>query len=76
MQLCQDVQVHPARLAEGRESKPGILTGRSARLQVARGTLWQNGQVMNTGEGTCIQGEAAVPVLATSPTKCRYCDLA
>jgi redox-sensitive bicupin YhaK (pirin superfamily) len=73
--IHQDARLYAARLAGGEPLVYELGEGRSAWLQVARGTAVLNGERLAAGDGVAIQGEPAVTIAADPETEVLLFDL-
>ena len=58
--IHRDARVYAALLAAGEKAERALATGRHAWVQVARGEIEVNGQVLSAGDGAAISDEARV----------------
>ena len=72
----QDLKIHAARLAPGREIQATLLPGRAGFLQVAKGSVLLNGLAMQAGDGARIEGESTLSVKSTTAAEILFFDLA
>jgi redox-sensitive bicupin YhaK (pirin superfamily) len=73
--IHQDVHVYAASPAPGTVLRHELARGRHAWLQVARGALRLNGQVLAAGDGAAASQEAALEIEATEPAELLLFDL-
>jgi quercetin 2,3-dioxygenase len=73
--IHQDARLYAARLAGGEPLVYELGEGRSAWLQVARGTAVLNGERLAAGDGVAIQGEPSVTIAADPETEVLLFDL-
>jgi quercetin 2,3-dioxygenase len=74
--IHQDANLYIARLNEGEQAKHLLGAGRSAWVQVSRGTVDLNGTKLKAGDGAAISEESEVRVEATKPSEVLLFDLA
>jgi redox-sensitive bicupin YhaK (pirin superfamily) len=58
--LHQDVRVHATLLGRGEQVRLPLAPGRHGWVQVARGSMSVNGQVLSAGDGAALSQEAAI----------------
>jgi hypothetical protein len=73
--LHQDASLYVARLAPGGTSRLALGAGRRAWVQVARGSVQANGEVLAAGDGAAITGEEHVGLLAPVGAEALVFDL-
>ena len=76
VKLFQDVRVFVARLAAGCEVQAALAPGRFGFLQVARGSLTLNGQMLQAGDSARIEAESHLTLHAETPSEVLFFDLA
>ncbi|MCM2314598.1 MAG: pirin family protein [Thermoanaerobaculia bacterium] len=64
--IHQDVSLYAAMLAPSASARQELAPGRSAWLQIARGSARVNGLTLEQGDGVAMTGEAAIDVSAGS----------
>jgi redox-sensitive bicupin YhaK (pirin superfamily) len=74
--IHQDANLYIARLDEGEQAKHMLAAGRSAWMQVSRGTVTLNGTKLKAGDGAAISQESEVRVDATKQSEVLLFDLA
>jgi redox-sensitive bicupin YhaK (pirin superfamily) len=74
--IRSDAVVSLADLDGGRSLAYGLPTGRSAWLQVLRGSVGLNGQALEAGDGAAVSGESALELRADGPAEVLLFDLA
>ncbi|HXN70967.1 MAG TPA: pirin family protein [Candidatus Acidoferrales bacterium] len=74
--IHQDANLYIARLNEGEQAKHSLKAGRSAWMQVSRGTVAVNGTNLKAGDGAAISQESEVRVEAAKPSEVLLFDLA
>jgi quercetin 2,3-dioxygenase len=74
--IHQDANLYIARLNEGEQATHLLGTGRSAWLQVSRGTVDLNGTKLKAGDGAAVSKESELRVEATKPSEVLLFDLA
>jgi quercetin 2,3-dioxygenase len=74
--IHQDANLYIARLDKGTEAKHSIAAGRHAWVQVARGEVKLNGNVLSAGDGAAISDEKEIRVEAREPAEVLLFDLA
>lgn len=74
--IHQDAQVYLSALDTHQEVRHELESGRSAWLQVLRGTVLLNGQSLARSDGAAVTGEKALVVRATAPSEIMLFDLA
>jgi len=65
--IHQDARIYVAELASGQSVKRALGADRHAWVQVARGDLCFNGQMLREGDGAAITGEQALSFAADGP---------
>ncbi len=73
--IHQDARVYLSTLDADQEIEHELKPGRHAWLQVLRGSVALNGQLLETSDGAAITGERAVSVRATAPSEIMLFDL-
>ena len=76
LQIHQDVDLHAATLFSGAALEHSLRAGRHAWLQVARGKLSANDQLLSAGDGAAFSDESAVSLVAREPAEILLFDLA
>ncbi|MEA2626445.1 MAG: quercetin 2,3-dioxygenase [Candidatus Binatota bacterium] len=76
VEIHQDVDLHAAILSSGTALEHALRAGRHAWLQVARGRLSANDQLLSAGDGAAISNESAVSLVAREPAEILLFDLA
>lgn len=66
VKIHQAIDLYAAVLADGKSVKHGLNPGRVGWLQVARGSVQLNGEVLTAGDGAAIEQEAIVTLTGTS----------
>jgi redox-sensitive bicupin YhaK (pirin superfamily) len=74
--IHQDANLYIARLNEGEQAEHLLGAGRSAWLQVSRGTVDLNGTKLKAGDGAAVSKESELRVDATKPSEVLLFDLA
>jgi len=74
--IHQDASVYVASLDAGQRVEHRPAAGRSAWVQVARGSLKLNGKALEAGDGAAIAGEAELTITALEPSELLLFDLA
>lgn len=74
--IHQDARVYLAALDTHQEVRHELESGRSAWLQVLRGTVLLNGQSLGKSDGAAVTGEKALVVRAAAPSEIMLFDLA
>jgi len=74
--IHQDASVYVASLDAGQRVEHRPAAGRSAWVQVARGSLKLNGKALEAGDGAAIAGEAEITIAALEPSELLLFDLA
>ena len=74
--IHQDANLYIARLNEGEQAKHLLGAGRSAWMQVSRGTVDLNGTKLKAGDGAAVSKESELRVDATKPSEVLLFDLA
>lgn len=74
--IHQDANLYIARLDKNGEATHTLAPGRHAWVQVARGAVAVNGQVLEAGDGASVSNESAVRVEAREPSEVLVFDLA
>jgi quercetin 2,3-dioxygenase len=72
----QDVSLFAGRLAAGARSEHLLGAGRHAWLQVARGSLDVNGQLLRAGDGLAASDESRLAITARDDSEMLLFDLA
>ena len=76
VKVHQDVDLHAATLFSGAALEHSLRAGRHAWLQVARGKLSANDQLLSAGDGAAFSDESAVSLVAREPAEILLFDLA
>jgi quercetin 2,3-dioxygenase len=76
VKIHQDVDLHAAALSSGAALEHPLRAGRHAWLQVARGKLSANDQLLSAGDGAAFSDEPAVSLVAREPAEILLFDLA
>ena len=76
VKVHQDVDLHAATLSSGAALEHSLRAGRHAWLQVARGKLSANDQLLSAGDGAAFSDESAVSLIAREPAEILLFDLA
>lgn len=66
VQIHQDADLYASVLTEGQEVTHTLGPGRDGWLQLARGTVMLNGQLLKSGDGAAISGETQIKVRGDS----------
>jgi hypothetical protein len=74
--IHQDVDLHIARLDQGKQVMHTLARGRHVWVQVARGSVKVNGKELNAGDGAAVSSESEVRVEAVKPSEVLLFDLA
>lgn len=74
--IHQDARIYLASLAQGRSVDHELLDGRSAWLQVLRGSVGFGGATLVAGDGAAITDQSALSAAANSPAEVLLFDLA
>ncbi len=74
--IHQDASVYVASLDAGQRVEHRPAAGRSAWVQVARGSLKLNGKALEAGDGAAIAGEAELTITALEPSELLLFELA
>jgi redox-sensitive bicupin YhaK (pirin superfamily) len=72
----QDVALYAARLQPGQAVTHALAAGRTAWVQVTRGSVALNGQPLAAGDGAALENEAAIGLRADSGSEVLVFDLA
>lgn len=72
----QDASLWLSTLSRGEAVSHGLAPGRHAWLQVARGTIALNGQVLETGDGAAVSDELELTIEAKDDSEVLLFDLA
>jgi hypothetical protein len=75
LRIHQDVRIHGALLAMGESVEHALAAGRHAWVQVARGAVTVNGEVLRAGDGAAISDEARLALRATEDAEVLVFDL-
>ena len=76
LKVHQDTSLWLTTLKKGEAISHGLAPGRHAWLQVARGTIALNGQVLETGDGAAVSDELALTIEANDDSEVLLFDLA
>jgi len=76
VRLVQDAQIWAAKLDAGRSAAHALAPGRRAWLQVARGEVELDGEILSQGDAAAVSGETAIAVCARANTELLLFDLA
>ena len=76
LKVHQDASLWLSTLTKGEAVSHGLAPGRHAWLQVARGTIALNGQVLETGDGAAVSDELALTIEANDDSEVLLFDLA
>jgi len=74
--IHQDAELYGTVLDAGAEIRHALRPGRYAWVQVARGDVRVNGQILRAGDGAALSDEAAVELAAAGPSEVLLFDLA
>jgi redox-sensitive bicupin YhaK (pirin superfamily) len=74
--IHQDARVYLSTLDADQEIEHELKFGRHAWLQILRGSVTVNGQLLGTSDGASITGERAVTIRATAPSEIMLFDMA
>ena len=74
--IAQDADVYRIRLEKGEKTAHTLRAGRGAWVQVMRGSLSLNGQVLAAGDGAAAEDEATLVLAAEDHTEALLFDLA
>jgi len=74
--IHQDVALYASLLAPGERVEHALAPGRHAWVQVVRGRVNLNGQVLDAGDGAAISDEATVTVAGVADGEILLFDLA
>jgi quercetin 2,3-dioxygenase len=74
--IHQDADTFAALLEKGESATHFVRPGRSAWIQVVRGSVTLNGQKLATGDGAAVSEVPAIKVVATAPAELLLFDLA
>ncbi|HLY73725.1 MAG TPA: pirin family protein [Planctomycetota bacterium] len=74
--IHQDVDVYSALLSKGGKAKHVLKPGRFSWVQVARGNVSLNGQILNPGDGASVSGEKALELGSAGDAEVLLFDLA
>jgi quercetin 2,3-dioxygenase len=74
--IRQDANLYIARLDKGTDAKHSVSAGRHAWVQIARGSVKLNGNVLKAGDGAAISDESEIRVEAREPSEVLLFDLA
>jgi len=72
----QDVDLYAALFDSGDQATVTLRPGRHAWIQVARGEISVNGQILDAGDGAAVSDETALTVTAATPAEVLLFDLA
>ena len=72
----QDADVYATLLEPGESATHVVRPGRSAWVQIARGTVTLNGRPLVAGDGAAVSGERAIEISATASAESLLFDLA
>jgi len=72
----QDVDLYAALFDSGDRASVTLRPGRHAWIQVARGEITVNGQVLDAGDGAAVSDETTLTVSASAPSEVLLFDLA
>jgi redox-sensitive bicupin YhaK (pirin superfamily) len=75
LKIHQDAEVLLATLAAGERVTHDLASGRSAWLQVLRGSVQLNGVPLATSDGAAVSDESSLTVLGTEPSEVMLFDL-
>jgi len=76
VKVHQDVDLHAATFSSGAALEHSLRAGRHAWLQVARGKLSANDQLLSAGDGAAFSDESAVSLVAREPAEILLFDFA
>lgn len=76
LDIHQDADLLVADLDPGAEVEHGVAEGRGAWVQVARGAVDLNGQVLRQGDGAALENEALIRLKGLEPAQVLVFDLA
>jgi len=74
--IHQDVDLYVSLLSSGSLAEHRLQVGRHAWLQVARGAVYVNEELLSEGDGAALSGEAGVAIAAREPSEILLFDLA
>ena len=74
--MHQDVNLYAALLDAGQSAKVTVAPGRRAWVQVARGSVVADGQVLGEGDGAAVEAQAAVTIEGRDAAEVLVFDLA
>lgn len=74
--IHQDARIFLSQLDEGQQVQHSLAAGRHAWLQVLRGSVSLNGQLLSTSDGAAISEETALNIQATANAEVMLFDLA
>jgi len=74
--INQDARLYAGRLRAGAETSHRLARGRGAWLQVARGEIEIDGEILAAGDGAAIENEDTVTLTATTDAEVLLFDLA
>ncbi len=72
----QDVRLSLATLGAGESVRHELAPGRHAWVQVTRGGVELNGEVLSAGDGAAVSDEASLMIAASRPAEVLLFDLA
>jgi quercetin 2,3-dioxygenase len=75
VEIHQDASLYVARLAAGGRARLPLAAGRKAWVQVARGSVSVNGQLLVAGDGARLEAESAVELHTADGTEALLFDL-
>lgn len=73
--IQQDARIYLSSLEEGRHVSQTLAPGRHAWLQVLRGSVTLNSQLLETSDGAAVSNETTVDILAQQPAEIMLFDL-
>ena len=76
VRIKQDARVYAALLAEGEEVRHELSPGRHAWMQVARGAVELNGELLEQGDGAAVSDEATLTIVGHRTAEVLLFDLA
>ncbi len=76
LKIEQDAAVYVTQLAAGNTLEYDLADGRGAWMQIARGAVKLNGQILETGDGASIEQEPKLAVTADADSELLLFDLA
>ena len=73
--IQQDVRIYLSSLDEGRQVSQELAPGRHAWLQVLRGSVILNGQLLETSDGAAVSNQTTLDIFAQQPAEIMLFDL-